>query len=296
MAAPFTLEQLRGFVAVAEEAHFGRAAARLQMTQPPLSRQVQKLERSLGVDLLVRTTRAVLPTPAGEAFLTEARRILNLADAAPSAAQHAADGATGSLHIGFTAVTALTVLGSWIKVANTRLPAVRLTLTEMVTRDQVEALLAGELSVGLVRGVAATDVLSVRRVHAESLVLACPGGHPLTTLGRPPTLADVAEHAVITYSPVEARYLHELVITVFRNAGVEPRYVQRIGQVQSLLALVDAGLGVALVPRSSSRLRLPNLAFTEIAGLAPDLVEAQCAWRSDHDDPALAALLRLTAL
>ncbi|APU16546.1 MULTISPECIES: LysR family transcriptional regulator [Actinoalloteichus] len=296
MAAPFTLDQLRGFVAVVEEAHFGRAAARLRMTQPPLSRQVQKLERSLGVELLVRAARAVIPTQAGEAFLAEARRILSLVDAAPLAAQHAAEGTTGVLRIGFTAVSAQTVLGSWIKTAAVHLPAVRLTLTEMVTRDQVEALLAGELSVGLARGVTPTDVLSVRRVHAESLILACPGDHPLTRLGRPPRLADVAEHAVITYSPVEARYLHELIITVFRNAGVEPRYVQRVGQVQSLLALVDAGLGVALVPRSSSRLRLPNLAFTEIAGLAPDLVEAHCVWRSDHDDPALDALLRLTAL
>jgi DNA-binding transcriptional LysR family regulator len=290
----FTLEQLRGFVAVAEEGNFGRAAARLRITQPPLSRQVQKLERALEVALLVRTPRAVLLTPAGEAFLPEARRMLSLADAAPITARNAARGTTGALRIGFTAISALTVLGTWIRTIGEHLPAVELTLTEMVTRDQVDALLAGDLHVGLARGVPASEVLAVRRVHVESLILACPLGHPLADLGRPPALTEIGRHDVVTYAPVAARYLQELVISVFRGAGVEPRYVQHVGQVHSLLALVDAGVGVGLVPRSAARLRLPNLAFTEIADVRPDIVETHCVWRTQHTNPALDALLRLT--
>jgi DNA-binding transcriptional LysR family regulator len=295
MSAQFTLEQLRGFVAVAEEGHFGRAADRLLITQPPLSRQVQKLERTLEVELLVRTPRAVLLTPAGEAFLSEARRILSLADAAPVTARNAARGTVGALHIGFTAISAVTVLGAWVREIAGSMPAVKLTLTEMVTRDQVDALLAGEIHVGLARRVPVSDVLSVRRVHVESLVLACPLDHPLATSGRSPSLSDIGRHGIVTYEPVAGRYLRELVASVFHLAGVEPRYVQQVSRAHSLLALVGAGLGVGLVPRSASLLRLPQLAFREIDGLAPDIVETHCVWRTEHTNPALSTLLALTA-
>ncbi|MFD5322152.1 LysR substrate-binding domain-containing protein [Streptomyces sp. NPDC127098] len=295
MSTRFTLEQLRGFVAVAEEGHFGRAADRLRMTQPPLSRQVQKLERALEVELLVRTPRAVLLTAAGRAFLAEARRILKLSESAPAAARNAARGEAGALTISFTAMAALAVLGPWLRTITGRLPMVELTLVEMVTGDQVDALLAGGVDIGLARGVPPSDVLSVRRVHAESLLLACPRDHPLADLGRPPSLVDIGRYPVVTYHPVVSRYLHELVISVFRQARVEPDYVQRVGQVHSLLALVNAGLGVGLVPRTAARLRLPNLAFTEVDGVSPDVVETHCVWRTEHANPALDALLRLTA-
>ncbi|WP_016699053.1 LysR family transcriptional regulator [Actinoalloteichus spitiensis] len=293
MSPRFTLDQLRGFVAVAEELHFGRAAARLNMTQPPLSRQIRKLERALDVQLFTRDARTVGLTPAGEVLLVDARRMLGLADSAPLTARNAARGTAGNLHIGFTAVSATTVLGAWIRAIGTHLPDVQLTLTEMVSRDQVDALLAGRLHLGLARGVPASELLSARCVHVESLVLACPRGHPLSVLGRPPTLADVGRHDVVTYAPVDARYLYELVVSVFHDAHVEPRYVQQVGQVNSLLALVDAGLGVGVVPRSAARLRLPNLEFTEIDGLAPDVVRTHCLWRTEHDSPALRALLSL---
>ncbi|MFB4319555.1 LysR family transcriptional regulator [Actinomadura sp. 21ATH] len=291
----YTLDQLRGFVAVAEEGHFGRAAERLRMTQPPLSRQVQKLERAVGVPLLVRTAHGAAPTPAGRAFLAEARRLLGQADAAVLLARRSAAGTSGTVRIAFTAVSALSVLGRWIAAARERLPDVELVLTEMVTRDQVDALLAGEIDVGLARGVPRSDVLAARRVHAEPLVLAVPRGHPLAGLGRAPGPADIAAHDVVTYAPVEARYLYELVITVFREAGVTPRFVQRMAQVHSLLALVDAGVGVALVPRSAAALRLPHLEFLDVAGLGSGLVETHAVWRAGGDLPALRELLRLLA-
>ncbi|KAB2343671.1 LysR family transcriptional regulator [Actinomadura rudentiformis] len=289
----YTLDQLRGFVAVAEEGHFGRAAERLRMTQPPLSRQIQKLERAVGVTLLERSAHGAAPTPAGRAFLAEARRLLSQADAAVLVARRSAQGTSGTVRIAFTAVSALAVLGQWIAAAREHLPDVDLMLTEMVTRAQVDALLAGEIDVGLARGVPRSDVLSARLVYAEPLVLAVPRGHPLAELGRRPRLADIAAHELVTYAPIEARYLYELVITVFRDAGVMPRYVQQMGQVHSLLALVDAGVGAALVPRSASVLRLPNLEFLDVDGLAPDLVEVHSVWRTGNDAPALHALLGL---
>jgi DNA-binding transcriptional LysR family regulator len=280
----YTLDQLRGFVAVAEESHFGRAAERLRMTQPPLSRQVQRLERAVGFDLLLRT-------PAGRIFLEEARRLLSSADTAPLRARRVAAGTAGTIRIGFTAVSALTVLGRWIAVAAAELPGVDLVLSEMVTHAQLDALLAGEIEVGLVRQVPGSDLLDSRLVATDSLILAAPRGHALAALGRPPTLADIAEHDVVTYSPSEAWYFYELVVAAFQGARLSPRYVQHISQVHTVLSVVNAGLGVALVPSSATALNLANLSFAGVEDLPGDTVELHAVWRHRHGNPALDTLL-----
>ncbi|TDE91562.1 LysR family transcriptional regulator [Occultella glacieicola] len=289
----YTLDQLRGFVAVAEERNFSRAADRLGMTQPPLSRLVRKLEGELRVELFARTHRGAQLTTAGRVFLDEARRILGLAEAAPLRARGVAAGTAGTVRIGFTAMTALTVLGGWARAVGEHLPGVDLILTEMVTADQVEAVLAGQIDVGLARGVNPSEILAARLVHSEPLVLAVPAGHPLTRLGRPPVLADVAEHHIVTYAPVEARYLYEVVVAAFSDAGLTPHYVQHVSQVHSVLALVDAGVGVGLVPTSATALRLPSLTYLEPSGLAERKVQAQCVWRRDNTNPALKQVLLL---
>jgi DNA-binding transcriptional LysR family regulator len=273
----YTLEQLQDFVAVAEEGNVGRAAVRLQMTQPPLSRQIQRLERSIGIVLFARTPTGVTLTPAGRVFLDEARRVLHLASAAPLLARRVAAG---------------TVLGHWIAVAAEHLPEVDLVLHEMVTHAQIEALLAGEIEIGLVRQVPHSEILTSCLVHTDTLVLAAPRGHPLTVVGRPLRLADVAKHDVVTYSPVEAWYFYELVVAAFQRAGVTPRYVQHISQVHTVLAVVNAGLGVALVPRSASALRLGNLTFLDVEDVQADAVGLHCVWRINNENPALAALLK----
>jgi DNA-binding transcriptional LysR family regulator len=292
----YTLDQLQGFVAVAEEGHVGRAATRLQMTQPPLSRQIQRLERSIGIVLFERTPTGVTLTPAGRVFLDEARRVLNLAFAAPLRARRVAAGTAGSIRIGFTAVSALTVLGQWIAVAAEHLPDVDLVLHEMVTHAQIEAILAGEIELGFVRQVPRSEVLTSRLVHTDSLVLAAPCGHPLTTLNRPPRLADLAQYDVVNYSPAEAWYFYELVVAAFHRAQVTPRYVQHISQVHTVLAVVNAGLGVALVPRSASALRLDNLAFLDVEDVQEDTVALYGVWRAGHENPALSALLARTRI
>jgi DNA-binding transcriptional LysR family regulator len=291
----YTLDQLQDFVAVAEEGNVGRAAVRLQMTQPPLSRQIQRLERSIGIMLFARTPTGVTLTPAGRVFLDEARRVLHLAAAAPLLARRVAAGTAGSIRIGFTAVSAFTVLGHWIAVAAEHLPEVDLVLHEMVTHAQIEALLAGEIEIGLVRQVPRSEILASRLVHTDTLVLAAPRGHPLTAVGRPLRLADVAKHDVVTYSPVEAWYFYELVVAAFQRAAVTPRYVQHISQVHTVLAVVNAGLGVALVPRSASALRLANLTFLDVEDVQDDAVGLHCVWRINNENPALTALLKHVA-
>ena len=292
----FSFDQLRGFVAVAEEGNFGRAAERLRITQPPLSRQVQKLERAVGVELLRRTSRAVELTPAGRVFLEESRRLLSLSEAAPLLAQRAAHGSQGRLRLGFTAMAALSVLGRWVKYLDERLPEVSLVLKEMVTGAQVEALLADEIDLGLLRGIPRSGGLSAALVHTEALVLAVPRGHPLTRIDRDVRLEDIAESNVVTYSPADARYFHELVVATFRAAGVQPRYSQHVTQVNSVLALVDAGLGVALVPASAAAVTLSNLRFLSVPEITPDCVEVYAAWRPRNDNPALAVLLDHTGV
>jgi DNA-binding transcriptional LysR family regulator len=292
MSRMFTLDQLRGFVAIAEEGSYARAADRLQMTQPPLSRKIQALERQIGVPLFLRTSRGVELTTGGRVLLDEARRILALADAAPLRARSVARGVAGTVRVGFTAMTALTVLGPWIRAADAHLPGVDLVLSEMVSRDQVEALLAGDIDVAVARGVPRSELLAARLVHTESLVLAAPHDHPLATLDRPVRVAEIAEHAVVTYSQAEARYLHELVITAFQAAGVTPRYAQQVTQVNSVLSLVDAGVGVALVPESAAVFQRPRVVYRAIADLAAGGVRAHAAWRHDNANPAAAALLR----
>jgi DNA-binding transcriptional LysR family regulator len=262
------------------------------MTQPPLSRKIQTLEREIGIRLFVRTSRGVELTTGGRVFLDEARRILGLADAAPLRARSVARGVAGTVRVGFTAMTALTVLGPWIRAAGTHLPDVDLVLSEMVSRDQVEALLAGDIDVAIARGVPRSDVLTARLVHTESLLLAAPHEHPLATLGRPVGVAEIAEHAVVTYSQAEARYLHELVVATFQAAGVAPRYTQQVTQVNSVLALVDAGVGVALVPESAAVFRRPGVVYRAIADGAAGAVRAHAAWRRDNANPAAGALLR----
>ncbi|RSM56717.1 LysR family transcriptional regulator [Actinoplanes sp. ATCC 53533] len=291
----YTLDQLQDFVAVAEEGNVGRAAVRLQMTQPPLSRQIQRLERSIGIVLFARTPTGVTLTPAGRVFLDEARRVLHLAAAAPLLARRVAAGTAGSIRIGFTAVSAFTVLGHWIAVAAEHLPEVDLVLHEMVTHAQIDALLAGEIEIGLVRQVPRSEILASRLVHTDTLVLAAPRGHPLTVVGRPLRLADVAKHDVVTYSPVEAWYFYELVVAAFQGAAVSPRYVQHISQVHTVLAVVNAGLGVALVPRSASALRLANLTFLDVEDVQEDAVGLHCVWRVNNENPALTSLLRHVA-
>jgi DNA-binding transcriptional LysR family regulator len=291
----YTLDQLRAFVAVAEELNFSRAAERLHMTQPPLSRQVQRLEREVGIELLTRTSRSVVLTPAGATFLLEARRVIALAEAAPLRARRVASGSVGRVAIGFTAVSALTVLGSWVRLLHEHSSGVDIVLSEMVTTAQTEAILANELDVGLVRGAPSSAVLQSRLVHVEPLVAAVPLDHPLARLERRPRLEDLAEFDIVTYDPDSSRYFHELVVAVFHSAGLAPNYSQYLTQVSSQLVLVEAGLGISLVPSSASRLRPERIAFLEIEDIAADAVELHACWRFDHGNPALDVALDLLA-
>ncbi len=286
----FELSHLRCFAAVAEELHFGRAAARLNMTQPPLSRQVQLLEHALGVGLFERTSRSVRLTPAGRAFYAEARRILDLAEGAGLAAKRVARGEAGSVTIGFTAAASYGFLPRLIAAARAEMPEVDLALREMVTADQTEALSSGRIDLGLLRPPVdrrgGAEAVCVAR---ERLVLAVPRGHPLAA-GREPAIRDLDRQPLIMYSPVEGRYFYDLLAGLFQAAGVAPRHVQHISQAHTMLALVGAGIGVALVPEAARSLRFDGVVLRPLRLPAKAAAELFAVWRRDNKNPALQVL------
>ena len=287
----FSMEQLESFVAVAEEQHFGRAALRLHITQPPLSRRIQLLEEQLGVDLLDRSRRAVRLTSAGRVFLLDARKILKLAQEATLSAQRAPLGEIGLVTIGFTATSAYTFLESVVSAAKAELPEVELVLREMVTSAQLDALLSGGIDIGMIRPPATGADIVTRQLFVESMLAALPSGHVLARRELDPGLADFDGEQFIGYSPSEARYFHELLVGAFRSAGIRPRYAQYVSQVHTMLAMVKAELGIALVPAAASVLRFSGVVLRPVTDLPPDLVELHVAWRQSNDNPALRALL-----
>lgn len=288
----FELSQLRCFVAVAEELHFGRAAQRLNMTQPPLSRQVQLLERILGVVLLDRTSRSVRLTPAGRSFLIEAKRILRLAESAALATRRIASGDAGRVAVGFTAASGYSFLPNLVDLARTQLPNVDLTLRELVSGEQIEALLTGRIDLGLVRPPLTRPEFDKVRVLTEPLVAALPAGDPRLAKAVI-QLSDFDAQPMVMYAPEGAGYFHGMLTAMFDETGVSPHYVQHMAQIHSILALVHARIGAAVVPEAAMRLHFEDVEFRPLETSPARPVELFVAWRRDNDNPSLKPLLAL---
>ena len=217
----FEFAQLRSFIAVAEELHFGRAAARLHMSQPPLSRQIILLEHQVGVRLFVRNNRRVELTLAGRAFLPEARRLLKLAESAIRSARRVACGEVGQVTISFTASAGYDFLPPILRRLREELPGVECILKEMVSIDQLDALEAREVDIALLRPPVRRAGLEDERVSRETLIVAIPSTHRLSEMVTV-SLAEVAEEKMVTYSAPEGRYFNELMNRLFAPAGITP--------------------------------------------------------------------------
>lgn len=294
-----SLEQVWSFVVVAEELHFGRAAARLSVTQPPLSRRIQQLEKELGVQLFDRAHHNVALTPAGQVFLTDARRILRLSEEATINARRVPQGEIGTISVGFTAASAYTYLGELMEVAATRLPEVEIVLREMVSDDQFAALYEHTIDLGLVRPpVRSADVRSIR-VSREPMLAAVPltprfasfldadlldaeGGLPLRLLHEQP---------FIMYWPSGSRYFHDLLLAAFQTVGIQPNFRQFVTQIHTMLALVRAGVGLALVPAAGQALNFDGVRLVPVTGLPRFNAELHLAWRPEGRNPARDALI-----
>jgi DNA-binding transcriptional LysR family regulator len=291
----YELRQLRYFVAVAEELHFGRAATRLHMTQPPLSQTIQAFEQALGYPLFVRDNRSVALTPAGIALLPEARRILLLAEGLPDLVRRAAVGEIGRLTLAFVTTADYSVLPVFLREFRSAYPQVQIDLREATSDLQLEDLLHGRIDAGLLipplpdKAKAELDYLTVL---SEPLVLAAPQGLPALQQGDKASLQDVADQPLIIFPRHLAPALHDAILACFHDAGLTPQIAQEAIQMQTIVGLVSAGMGIALVPQSVSNLKRPGVEYKALAGKTP-LVETGLAWRRDNPSPVLRAFLDL---
>jgi DNA-binding transcriptional LysR family regulator len=291
------LRHLRYFVAVAELRHFGRAAARLHMAQPPLSQQVRQLEAELGVELLRRTTRRVDLTAAGAAFAHRAREILAAVDVATVEAQRIGAGLEGRLVVGCVGSATYSLLPNLARTLREELPAVDISFRgEMLVPDQATALLAGEIDLALLRPPVDHDGLVLTPLRRERLIVALPDGHRLAGRKRL-RVADLRDEDFIVHAGRGRSVMSGLVRRLCREAGFEPRVRQEVGETSTLITFVAAGLGVALVPEPVATLVVPGATYRPLAG--DGYVELVAATREGDESPvlgrALAVLELLTA-
>ncbi len=284
------LRRLRYFVVLADELHFGRAAQRLHITQPPLSTAIQALERELGVRLFDRTRRRVALTHAGAAFLEQARTLLARADDAAELARAAQRGAVGRLVVGFMSASVYTLLPLTLRDFAARHAAVKLDLRELPMPQQVAALRRGDLDVGLLRPPVLDPELECETLLREPLVVALPRRH---RLGAEPRIRarQLAQEPFVMFQRAPGLVLHDLVFGFCMQCGFTPRVAQEATQTHAVVGLVSAGIGVALVPASAQNARLAGVEFRPLAERSP-AVETVLAWRRDDASPIVGAFRR----
>ncbi|WP_175872743.1 LysR substrate-binding domain-containing protein [Burkholderia sp. BCC0397] len=295
MADPIPdLRQWRYFATVADERHFGRAAERLSMTQPPLSQAIRALEDTLGVALFVRTKRSVALTAVGAALLPDVRRLLASADALPPLARRLARGEAGSLSLAFVSTADYGLLPSLLRAFGARYPQVLLQLAEATSDVQIDELVAGRIDAGLVippvppRHAAGLSYLPVVR---EPLVVAMPAGAaPDAPEDEPVQLADIAALPLVIFPRRLAPGFYDIITGCYGAAGETPRIGQEAIQMQTIVSLVSAGMGVALVPQSLRNLRRTGVVYRPLAGHAP-VVETGLVWRTGDVSPVLAGFI-----
>ena len=280
---------LRYFVVLAEERHFGRAAKRLFITQPPLSVALKTLEEDLGVVLLERDAKHVTLTPAGEAFLLEARKVLAQMQRAADVVRSVANGAQGRIDVGITGSMVYRNVPRYCKAFEARRPNVELCLHEMSTGEQIRALVAGDIDVGFLNIGFPPDELSVLPLDSERLVACLPETHPLAS-DADLDLTQIAHEDFVMFAREVSPANYDNVIACMHQAGIHPRTSHAARQWLTVVALVSTGCGVALVPECMDRAGINGVRFLPLRGVKM-LTPAVLAWRKNDDRVHLAALV-----
>lgn len=281
------LRKLRYFVVLAEELNFRRAAARLNMTQPPLSMAIQSIEDELQVHLFDRTPRRVALTRAGRTFLEEARFLLQRSRDAFELTQAAERGEVGRLGIGFMSASVYTLLPPVLRDFAARSPGVRLELREMTIPQQIAGLLKGDIDIGFLRPPVKEAELNCELLLSEPLVVAMPRGHALASLKQVPGRR-LAEEPFVMFERAPGLVLHDLVLGFCLQLGFTPRVVQEVAQSHAIVGLVSAGIGISLVPASSQMTDLRGVEYRPLAEDPPPALTG-LAWRRSDSSPTIAA-------
>jgi DNA-binding transcriptional LysR family regulator len=293
------LRHLRYFVAVAEELHFGRAAARLYMAQPPLSQQIQQLEREIGVRLLERTNRRVRLTEAGVAFLDDARAILAKLDQASAHARRIAQGEAGSLAIGFVSSAMYDLVPAMLRRFQEQHPDVELVLHEYSWMEQKAALRERRIQVGVARIPPRIsppeDGLILETVSQEPLIVAAPAASRIAQQADTDgtiELVSLADEAIVLFPRQAVSDYAQYVVRLCEEAGFTPRIVQEVEELQTAVSLVAAGIGVTMVPAPVRDLRRAGVRYLTLREPAPT-VTLTLAYRADETSPVLPHFLAL---
>ena len=286
------IKHLYSFRAVAEELSFINASRKIHISQPALSAQIQALEAEVGVELLTRTRRSVRLTRSGEVFLRNAEAILQMAEEAKAEAQRVAAGEAGHLKIGFVASAALQLVPSIVLAFRRSHPRVTLDLLNVRTTDQITMLQQRTLDAGFLRLPSSGKDLAISLIHSERFVLAVPEGHRVAG-SRPFALKDLEQEPFVAYARRYAPGFYDRWVHIFTVAGFSPNVVQETGEMETMLAMVAAGVGIAVAPLGLVRRRVRNIAVRHLPpGSA--LSEIGLAVRSDHDDRLIRNLRQIS--
>lgn len=289
------LRHLRYFVALTEDLHFGKAAARLNMSQPPLSQQIMQLEQDLGVQLFHRTNRRVTLTEPGKLFLVEARKVLHLAEHARDVAARAESGELGELVVGiFPSALLVERISVFVRRFRGLYPSVRLTLREFSSRAVVEELQSGGLEVAFVRH---PERLSLpagyadRMIADDPLVIAMHKDHPLAVESEGVPLSRLVGEPMVYFSIKRALPLHHQVVALCQAEGFEPRIEHEATENGALLALIASGAGISILPQSLCRLSLPELCTRPLLNSSAS-TKIWLVYPHDAKSPLVNSLLR----
>ncbi|MHC9291351.1 LysR substrate-binding domain-containing protein [Mycobacterium sp. LTG2003] len=270
------LRHLRYFRAVGEELHFGRAAERLHIAQPPLSQQIRQLERELGVALLTRTTRSVELTPAGRTYLQRAVEILDAVEEAGGQARRIAAGIEGRVAIGCVGSATYSLLPQLVRALGESLPGVEVSVRgEMLAPAQLEALVSGALDLALLRPPVIHDGVMTETVRRDRLLAALPADHRLTDRAEV-TVDDLRDEAFVVHAGHGRSVMSSLVTAICTDAGFVPRIRQEVSETSTLVTLVAAGIGIAIAPAPTAALDIAGVRYVPLApaSLGVDLVAA----------------------
>ncbi|ORA15171.1 LysR substrate-binding domain-containing protein [Mycobacterium arosiense] len=280
------LRHLRYFRAVAEELHFGRAARRLHIAQSPLSQQIRQLESELGVDLLIRTTRKVELTRAGQAYLKRAAGILDAVEEAKGQARRIANGEEGHLAIGCVGSATYSLLPRLVRVLSEELPGIEVSVRgDMLAPAQVTALLAGDIDLALLRPPVEQPGVQLEMIRRDRLIAALPEGHWLAAR-EVLTIADLGDEWFIAHAGRGRSVMNSVLTAVCADAGFVPRVRHEVAETSTLVTLVAAGLGVAIVPGPTKALGIAGVCYRP---LLPDLlgVDLAAGWLAIANSPLL---------
>lgn len=286
------IRHLHYFITVAEELHFGRAAKRLNMTQPPLSLQIQQLEDILGVKLFNRTRRHVELTHAGNVLLIEARQIINEIKNATNTVKKAHNGSIGQLKIGYTSNAIYEILPSILQIYYECFPLVDVRLQLLSTAEQSQAFYENKIQIGLLCPPIENSCLNLKTIYKEPLIIALPSDHPLAAKNLPIYTSDLSDSSFIITSREIGTGFYDVIINTCYQSGFSPNIIQEVNDLHTAVTLVSTGLGVTFVPLSLKQYKKKNVVYKSLTD-TKTTIDTNIAWNNNEKSSIVTNFVKL---